>query len=221
MILDTELQLTPGWKTHTQADGSNIGGVPPLSYGFLQGIPSAPTAMLFHAQGSTVAGGYADWEAFIDRPVLPNTGNLSLSFDLTVDGNAAQYAQAIEVDTILCVGGFKYNFSQQLSYAADGVIDIAQASGGWVSTGIVLGKLPAFVAHHFLFTYAFNVKTHSYSFVSVTVDGVVYPIPSALQNLTAQSTTWADGAMLQVQQDLNAQAGQFSMLIDNAQFAWS
>ncbi|MHB1937432.1 MAG: hypothetical protein ACYCOR_12715 [Acidobacteriaceae bacterium] len=221
MILDTQLQLNSGWKTHTQADGSNIGGVPPVNYGFAQCLPGAPTAMLFHMQGSTVAGGYADWEAYLDRPVFPNTGNLQLSFDLAVDENAAQYAQCIEIDTILCLGGFKYNFSHQLNYAAGGVIDIAGAAGGWVSTGNAIGHLTPNVAHHYVLSYQFGAATHVYSFAGIEIDGVAYAIPAALQNLTAQATAWSDGAMLQVQQDLNALAGQFSMTLDNVQYQWT
>ena len=219
MILDAELQAQSGWKSHTQADGSNIGGVAPLAYGMAQGMAGAPTAALFQVRGSTVKGGYADWEAYLDRPILPNTGSLQLSLDLTVDENAAEFAQCIEIDTILCVGGFKYNFSHQLDYAS-GTIDIAEASGAWASIAHGVQKLSPLATHHFALSYKWDEATHAYSFVSVEIDGAMYPVPAPLQNLQAQPTPWRDGAMLQVQQDLNALAGGFSMLLDHVQYAW-
>lgn len=59
--IDQQYQQDINYITHTQADGSNIGGVPPVRYGFAQGLPENPTGTLLFTQGSTVSGGYADW----------------------------------------------------------------------------------------------------------------------------------------------------------------
>ena len=220
-IIVKDIQTWAGWQTHTQADGSNIGGVPPAKYGFLQGIPDSSTAMLFYVEGSTVPGGYADWEAYRDTPVLPNTGNLQLDFNLTVDEKAAQYAQAIEIDTILCIAGLKYNFSFQVNYAEGGEGQIVSKTGAWVNLGDGAAKLMPGIAHHFTLRYAFDTTQHLYSFAWIEIDGATYAIADALKNLPAVPTDWKDGAMLQVQQDLNALAGGFSMTLDNMQYTWS
>lgn len=217
MIIDN-FQLETGWKSHTQADGSQIGGVPPVDYGMTT-LPGG--AILFHTQGSTVPGGYADWEAYISRPILPNAGYLMLSFDITVDSDAATYAQAIETDTILCLGGWNYNLSMQLNYALGGMLQIAGSGGRWVNTGIAPGKLSPNVKHHYDLAYAFDTTAKKCSFLSISLDGTIHSISSSLQNVLATNNKWSDGVIFQVQQDLNGKAGKFSMLIDNAQYVWS
>lgn len=216
MIVNQQLQAQSGWKFHTQADGSNIGGVPPTSYGMLQRFAGQPTAALFYVNGVA----YADWEAYIETSLLPTTGNLQLDFDLTVDGNAAAHAQALETDTILCIGGWNYNLSLQLNYAENGQLQIANESGGWVNIGSGPGKLVPHMPHHYTLTYAFSEARLTSSVAGIVIDGVEYAVPTALQNVPAKNEKWTDGAIFQVQQDLNGAGGGFTMVVDNAQYSW-
>lgn len=220
MIIDSNLQSLPGWGTHTQADGSNIGGVPPKSYGFIQSPAGSPGAMLFYTSGSTVPGGYADWEAYLARPILPNKGNLAYSLFLSVDQNAANAAQAIETDVILWTGGYKYNFSLQNNYAEGGHIQIANASGGWVDTGFNPGKYA--LDTEISFEAAFNLATKTGGIRSISLDGQIFTVPAPLNNIAASKTPWpGEGVFVQIQLDLTAAAGAYSILINNAQLAWS
>ena len=219
MIVDQQIQMQDGWGTHA---GGNIGGVAPAIYGVLVSPPGNPTARLFYTAGSSLPGGYADVEHYVLRPLLPNTGNLTLSFDLMVDGNAAKNAQAEETDTILCVDGYNYNFSVQINVALGGVLQVANAGGSWVSIGSGPRTLAPHMWHRFVIAYNFDTVKHVGSVMSISIDGVNYAVPPiALRNVPAQLKNWADGALFQVQQDLTAAAGEFAMLIDNAQYMWS
>lgn len=222
MIIDDNIQLLPNWKTHVQTDGSNIGGVPPRSYGMILSPPKSPNGLLFFTNGSSVAGGYADWEAYISRPLQTNTGILQLDFDLTVDKNSTTAAQAIETDTILCINGWNYDFSMQLNYAEGGKVQIDKAGGGWVDVGGGPGKLTPDVPHHYSLVYEFDITKQTGSVVAIQIDGVFYIPGASLRNLPAQNKKWADGAILQIQQDLSPKgSGSFSMLLENVKYTWS
>lgn len=213
MIVDMDLELQPGWGTHTDDDGSNIGGKRPTDFGFQ---PNGPNDVLFHTQG----GAYADWEAYIERPVLPNSGHLGLQYNLTADENTAAAAQAIETDTILCIGGWNYNLSAQLNYAEGGKYQIAKENGGWVDTGFVVGRLAPLARHTVAFEYAFDIVAHKSSVVAITLDGMRYTIPENLQNVPATQKGWRDGAIFQVQMDLGSKGGAYDIDLARAQFAW-
>jgi hypothetical protein len=216
MITDSGIQAEPGWGKHA---GGSIGGCAPLSFGFIQGLPTMPTAMLFYAEGSTVPDGYADWEAYILRPICQNTGKLQLSFDLYVDAKAALYSQARETDTIICYNGDNYNLSLQVVDAQDGLVQVGTPGAGWAATPINVGKPTPNVKHTYAIDYEFDIVGKTCRVASLTLDGQIYTF--SLPAIAAEQKGWADGALVQVQQDLNAQGGQFSMLIDNMDLVWS
>jgi hypothetical protein len=225
------LQTLSTWGLHISGSGAPpvttppttfaaIGGVPPAVYSFTQGTYPA-TAATLSCSGSTVPGGYADWMAYLPpRPILTNTGNLQLSFTLTVDAACATYAQAIEIDTILSEAGYNYNGSCQLNYAEGGRFQIVNAAQSWIDCGFNPGLLTPGIAHAVVFTYKFDTTTRLFSFASIQLDGVLFTIPTGMQNVPAYVAGWAPGPCLQVQQDLNAAAGHMSFTIDNVQYAW-
>lgn len=209
MITDSNLQALSGWKKEV---GSNIGGVSPTSYGFFQ----YGSMMVLYTEGPK----YADWLAAISRPICPNTGNLSLSFQVMVDADSLTAAQALEFDTKVSIATYIYNFSSQINYAEGGTLQISNALGNWIDTGFKPGKLSAGVWHSFVYQYKFDTTAKAYSIVSVELDGVIFPIPGNLGNLKAGQSNWADSANLQIQLDLGPQGGTFSEIIQNAEFQW-
>lgn len=211
MILDTHIELLTSWKPPIVV---GIGGSgPPKSYGYDQSFPE----MRFFTNGSP----YNNWLAANARPILPNTGKLSLSFELMIDANVASSAQAIEFDTRLSISGLNYNFSSQIDIAAGWQLQISDAAGGWVSTGYNVPKLAPLEYHSFLYQYSFDTTKKLYSTLEIEIDNAPYPIPSTLQNLAPQNLGWADSCSLQVQQDLGSKGGAFSQLMRNIQYAWS
>lgn len=210
MIVDSDLQLRPDWEKHV---GPDIGGISPDVSGWDQ---SNPPYMRFFAQGKA----YSDWLAAIHRPILPNTGNLQLSFDLMVDSLAGTYAQALEFDTRLSIAGFNYNFSSQVNYAEGGKLQISDVKGNWVDSGAVPGKLPILMPIRFLYVYKFDTIKKTYSTVSVSIAGKKYLIPARLQNLAAQPLKWDDSCSLQVQLDIGALPGAFSHSMNNVDLGW-
>lgn len=205
------------WSTHTPNDGSNIGGVMPSTYGIIQAIPTSPNGILVFIGGNA----YSDFETYIVRPILPNTGNLNLSFNLNTDSNTPTVAQAIETDSIITINGWTYNCSLQLNYEENGEIQVASASGGWVNTGIIVGKLPFGVDNTYSIQYYINETTKESSIVSLTLNRIEYPIPLSLQNIAGTQRGWTDGAIFQVQLDIGANAGAYSLLVSSANYTWS
>lgn len=213
MITDANLELSKTWEKQV---GRLVSGddhpVIPDTYGVDQSVPNY---MRFYAKGAA----WSTWMAFNKRPVLPNAGNLSLSFDLILDSTTAG-AQALEFDLRLAIGGFDYNFSNQINQAKGGMLQIAVADK-WEDTGIILGKLSYNVPHSLKFNFAFDVKTKKRTTGFLTIDGKFYPIPVALQNLACVAFNWEDICILQVQQDIGSVAGTVQHTMRNINIVWS
>lgn len=203
------------WNTHTPADGSNIGGAQPTKYGVVSGIPGSGGSLVY-IEGPA----YADFEAYITRPVLPNTGSLELRFTLMPDTKSETVAQAIETDTILTIGGWTYNLSAQVNYEEGGMLQIADAAGKWVDTGLVVGEYQDGGFTGCSIQYTFDEATHTSSVVSFKNALNKFIIPENLQNIPAQQRGWADGAIFQVQLDLASKGGAFSVVVDDVKYRW-
>lgn len=210
MITDDGLQTIVGGDLRT---GSDIGGTAPVKYGIDQSNP--PFARFF-----TQGGPFSDWLWAVHRAILPNTGKLKLSFDLTIDSSVLICGQAIEFDTILAFGGFKYNMSSQINIAAGSIFQISDVYGNWATTGIVSPALVPGIPTRFLYEYGFNFTTKRYGIIAVTIAGQKRPVPAVMQNLLAQPSTWADSCSLQVQLDLNSKGGSMSHVMTNAKYIW-
>lgn len=204
----------------TKQTGPDIGATAPVDYGFVQGLPGDPASVLYYIQGA--AGSYGDWLSAAKLPLLHiPTNYLQLDFDLTVDQNAAKFAQALEFDTVYCSGGWNYLFGFQINYAQNGTLQISAADqSGWQASFAGPGKLAPDVAHHFTLGYTLNLAARTYQFQAIVIDGVNYPIPPE-SPLNGLNKNWSDLVILQVQQDTNAQAGRYSFKISNAKYTAS
>ena len=201
MIID-HIPADTQFSSHTQADGSNIGGMPPVWWSGTP-IPGKHRSWLFETSGSTDKTGkgfpavefYPAKSSFandtaIGRPILPNSGNLQLCFDLLIDDRAVAAAHVFETDIILVISGLKYNFSGQ-RHNVTGQIDI----GNWTDTGLRLGMLTPNRRHKVKWTYGFGKEM--WWVVSYECDSIVSPINS--KPTSATTCNWPDGAYNQFQ----------------------
>lgn len=209
MIIDAELEKRADWEKKVGAD---IGGVSPTSYGWNQW----PDCMKFYTSGKA----YSDWLAALHRPVLPNTGNLALSFDLMTDSFAPQCAQAIEFDTRVSLAGMNYNFSAQVNYALGGVLQLSDAKGNWQDTDFRPGKFLPFVWTPIRMVYQFDTHLQIYATVEVRIGLQRWKSPTKIA-LAPLPLNWEDSCSLQIQQDLGSTGGAFAIYIRNAQYEWS
>lgn len=208
-MVDNDLCFLGNWDApHT---GSDIGGVPPTNCGT---ILRAGGWREFYTQG----GPWACWLTAVHRSVMNKVGPLSIPFVLMTDHQAPICAQAIEIDFIVAIGGLKGNGSTQINYAEGGNWQIVDASGKWVDTGINPGKLVPWVQYPMEISYDFGNK--QFSVESLTLCGETYHVPQSMQNLDMQSTDWADSASVQVQQDLGAAGGAFSIFMKDLAIDW-
>ncbi len=214
MITDSNIQ-SGMWGTHLPNDGSKIGGNVPAKYGVVSPLPSGAGALIY-IEGPA----YSDFEAYIVRPVLPNTGSLAITFSLATDANAPKVAQAIETDTILTANGWTYNLSAQINYEEEGMIQVADVTGKWVDTGVKIGLLDPATVTRFSVLYGFDEAKHTSSVRHVMAGPTIHEIPEALQNIPAVQKGWADGAIMQVQLDTNARGGEFSVSVDGCSYVW-
>lgn len=207
--------------THISTDGSGIapGAPDPVQpYGVSPGITSF-TARRFAVNGPA----YAVFEAYATRPAPPaRSTNGILQLDIITDSNAPAHSQIIELDTIICLGGFKYNGSQQLNNHLGGQAQIVNAAGQWVSVpGGLFRPLPPNLMQRYELFYSFDTVKRTFSFEEIRVAGAVCTVPASMQNIPATPTTWPDQALFQVQLGLNAEPGAFAVEVDNAQYVWA
>jgi hypothetical protein len=220
MNIDPNIQSLPGWKSHVQSDGSNVGGYDPAVYSIDQ---TFPPSCRFFLQGTKKQGAYPTVDWYINRPIQANTGNLQLNFGITPNTNLANMA-LFETDLKLSIGGYTYNFSLQV-LTGTWVLEISNQAGNWVSTGF---KVPPFlpgVLTPYELAYRFNETTKLYSLPTAVINGELFEIPASLGNLTAIKTGWADGALIQQQRSLTPAAGNADLSasdqLDNCELVWS
>lgn len=209
-IEDNGLDQLSGWFTQS---GPNIGGAPPTSFGSVL----LPGMRQFYTVGSA----YADGLNAIKRPILPNTGFLTLSFELMTDALAPTFAQALEVDSRLCVSKTDYNLSSQFNYVEGGVFQIVDRNGKWVDTEWKPGKFQPYVWYPIRFQYGFDVAKKTFSFLSASNGvGASFSIPKTMQGILSGPLAWDDTCNLQVQLDLAQAGGQYSIFTRNMKYTW-
>jgi hypothetical protein len=214
MIRDEKLELSALWGVRT---GPDIGPWPSGST-FTITPPSSTNGYMTCA---IKGGAYADAMAALQRPYLPNMGRVSLEYDILTDANAPAQAQAIETDIRICdPNGYNYNGSFQINYQQGGEIQVYTAPVPWANTGLMPGKHPPMVTRRCRIAYAFDVVKHTISTLTAVIDGVTYAIPVTLQNVPGQLLNWVPGIYVQLQSDLAANGGSFSLGYRNIAVVW-
>jgi hypothetical protein len=218
-FVDENIQTLP-MKSHVQSDGSDIGGVDPASYGSYI-VPGKRPSLLMWTEGTTKAGAYPAWllHPATARPILPNTGNLAFEFDLTIDSSTPAAANVIETDTVLVVGGFKYNLSGQRKI--EGELMVGAGAAGWaVVPAVTLSALVPNQRHKIVWTYSFNETKRTCSVISYAIDGLVFPVPVALQNVAAVACSWPEGVYAQFQMGTLPAGNFWSQVIGDVKYRW-
>lgn len=215
MIQETQIQsLVAQLRTQTQIP---IGGVAPQSYG-MQIIPGTDESLLLWTEGNN--GGPQDypavmWNPVTPRPILPNTGNLKMSYTMTLGGNLLG-ANVFETDTLIVVNGMKFNLSGQ--YRQSSGFMVVNAAGGWVDTGITFGPLLTDIPYAVEWEYQFASES---SVIAISVNNDRLLVPATLQNIAAQASNWTPGAYPQIQLGSVPSAQAWSMKIDDLMYEWS
>lgn len=220
MIPDIGNEHSSQWKVEL---GPLIGGpVPYMAPTNFQIIPplDADSPMILSITGA----GYTCGMAALQRPLMPvfNPAAILLTFEyeLCTDGKAPSLAQAIETDLLYCdAAGYKYNGSLQNNYQQGGQIQVANAAGNWVDAGVVEGKYAPNQWHSVSIAYLISTVAHTLTYVSITIDNVVYPLG---QTVAAQlmSPAWMPGVYNQLQLDLAAAGGAYSVGFKNIADVW-
>jgi len=221
MILDADLQNIAGF-THTQADGSNIGGVPPLVYG-AEPCPGKHHSLLLHTSGNsdTTGNGYPAFLWSINpRPILPNTGKLTMRYKVQFGGNLAGM-NVFETDTKLvavCADGKTRMFNLSLQrHNPNGQIDV----GDWDDTGIRMEALAIDETVDVEIDYAFDTVKNVCSVLRY-IDNISgsHPVPTAYKNMPATLSTWAVGAIPQIQLGSMPSAQPWSAKVWGLDYVW-
>jgi hypothetical protein len=218
MILDTQLQALPGqYRTAAQIP---IGGVAPVSYS-MNIVPGKRQSLLLTTGGST--GKPTDypaamWSPLTPRPILTNSGILSLEIEYLAGGNLAG-CNVIETDTLIVQGGYKYNGSGQFNLASG--FQIVNEAGLWVTVPNANPLLLANTRRTVKWTYLINTNAKTLSVVTIECDGETYDVPTGLQNVPAQSSTWLTGVYSQVQLGSMPNGLPWALAVREMQLAWN
>jgi hypothetical protein len=212
-----EIQMQSGWATHVQSDQSNIapGAPDPTKFCFVQGLPTAPTAMLCRMEGPK----WAACEYYLKSAEPANTGRLTLDFDLTPGADFIANAWIKETDTIICASGKKFNMSMQRVMATN-AIQISNQAGGWVNAGFTAPPFVAAQPLHHQVVMQFDQATGRYGIEVITIGGQQNLVALALDELVDIPTNWADGVYLQNQDQLGPNGGTLTYTIDNIAYTW-
>lgn len=217
-IQDTALHLLP----MTAQSSADIAPVAPMGHNALI-VPGEKPSLLLRTFGNADPG-KARYPGVLfapgvngkatPRPILPNTGNLSLLLGMTVSPEALTSANVIETDILIVTGGFKFNLSAQ-RHIATGQLDI----GNWTDTGVRVGQIVPNHLYSVRWNYAFDTVKHVCSVLSYEADGALFPI--TLPPVPATPCNWLEGAYLQLQLGSLPRCNEWSVLIDQADMIWA
>jgi hypothetical protein len=216
MIIDTNLEQYP---TPTFTD-SSVTPNPPAAF-----VPIlAPDGL--HTYIAGVAGKYTGGLWHIVRSVLPNSGNLSLSFLYNPDAALAQGAQAIEFDLRVTDGSGNVAALDNQFVLTNDKLDWQVSLNGdsWTDTGLGFAIPPAGILTPFTLIGAFNFTAGTYSFGSAVIGSEAESLTEPqFKNLPVLKLNWLPGNQLVFQKQLDCinAAVAFSDVMKNIQAAWS
>jgi hypothetical protein len=202
-------QMTTGWDSCETAACAGGNGTGTLWQTFNQSSPSMDgNSMEIYHDG---AWGNALW--WHHMGANDNVTNLLWDFYVQLDSASLSSAQALEYDAYQFVGGYNYMIGTECNYAA-GVWDTwSEANGQWLHTSIPCQPFAAGTWHHIQWYMTTNHSNHSYTYVTLVVDGTVYNLN---QTQYAKNNGWSDNLGAQWQLDVNASGGGYHEWVDQA-----
>ncbi|MGZ4814290.1 MAG: hypothetical protein ACXVZV_02710 [Terriglobales bacterium] len=139
--------------------------------------------------------------------------NFLWDFYVRVDNTSTTAGQALEYDAFQFVGGYNYMMGTQCDYGR-GVWDIWNGTGGsWAPTNIPCPKFSPNTWHHIQWYMRTNHSNHSYTFVTLVVDGKPYTLNKTMY---AKYLAWGDNIGAQWQLDVNKTGAGFHEWVDKA-----
>ena len=197
----SNIESSLGWLV---VSGPSINSVAPTTYV----IEQTASQLRTYISGPAYAGALGKKQ--LPLPPIAK-GIFTFSFEVEPDEAAELYAQALEFDLRVSIGGLNYNGSFQINYAEGGMCQIVDASGKWVDTGIKLGILPANTATAISVTMSIDQAKKTFSVEQIGA----LAVPQSLQNVPASNLGWADCIVVQIQCDLNSKGGAYSHGVQN------
>jgi hypothetical protein len=142
-----------------------------------------------------------------------NASNFLWDFYVQLDSASLSSAQALEYDVFQFVGGYNYMIGTECNYAA-GVWDTwSETSGHWLHTNVPCKKFAPGTWHHVQWYMKANHSNHSYTYVTLVVDGMAYKVN---QTQYARNLGWQDNVGVQWQMDVNASGNGYHQWVDKA-----
>jgi len=139
--------------------------------------------------------------------------NFLWDFYVRVDDASLRSGQALEYDAFQFVGGYNYMMGTQCDYGY-GVWDLWNGvAGSWVHTSIPCPKFTSNTWHHIQWYMTNNHSNHSYTFVTLVVDGKAINVN---RTFYAKYLAWGDNLGAQWQLDVNRTGGGFHQWVDKA-----
>ena len=116
--------------------------------------------------------------------------NFLWDFYVQLDSASVNAAQALEFDAFQFVKGYNYMIGTECNLRGGGVWDTwNEATGHWVHTSIPCSSFSPNSWHHIQWYMTTNTSNHTYTYVTLVVDGKSYPV-----NVTqsAKNLGWSD-----------------------------
>ena len=148
----------------------------------------------------------------------PGATNFEWDFDFQLDEASQTAAQALEFDIFQFLDGYNYMMGSECNYAS-GFWDLWDGiHGHWQRTSVSCPQFTPGVWHHIEWYVQRTQGAATYTFVSVTVDGVTYPMG---QTFSARNEGWDGQIGVQFQLDVNATGQGYEEWVDNVKLtAW-
>jgi hypothetical protein len=203
-------QNASGWSTcmDSACAGGNGGG----SYwqAFYQGSPSMDGSSMELFRDGVWAN--ALWTR--KQGASNNMTHFLSDFYFMVDQASLTSGQALEYEGFQFVGGYNYMMGTQCDYGLGKWDTWSEASGHWLPTSLPCPKFTPNVWHHIQWYVTTNHSDHSYTYVTLVVDGKAYSLNN--QKQYAKYLAWGDNLGNQWQLDNNAKGSGFHEWVDKA-----
>jgi hypothetical protein len=146
----------------------------------------------------------------------PSVSNFVWDFDVQLDEASLTAGQALEFDVFQFLDGYNYMMGTECNYAS-GFWDLWDESNGhWRPTSTPCAKLQPGVWHHVQWYMQRTPGSSTYTFVTVAVDGVSYPMN---KTYSAKNLGWEANTGVQYQLDVNASGRGYNEWVDNVKLA--
>jgi hypothetical protein len=202
-------QMTTGWNNcETAACAGGVGGGTSWQ-AFNQSSPSLSgrSMEIYHD------GPWSDSLWWHHMGANDGVTNFLWDFYVQLDSASLSSAQALEYDMYQFVGGYNYMIGTECNYAVGKWDTWNEASQQWLHSTIPCQKFQPGTWHHIQWYTRTNHANHTYTYVTLVVDGKIYNLN---QIQPAKYLGWTDNLGAQWQLDVNATGGGYHEWVDNA-----